>query len=429
MFEYVYKDKATAEYLLTLKLNGIRPIVIGEYTEEEKQKFYSIGVFDIATTEEEAERLKDEPTTYDRIKIDNSDKTEEKVIIQDVNIAKPKAYKKPIKMVILILAILAILSGALFGFSTQTLVGAGIYNGIAEKLKKATQNEEGNSPFDFLVEVDTSKFEKKDNASTTPPASSNDNSPSGDLNPDNYYTDETLPEDVNDFDKDKVIIRDSIYGKWKFVRSFATKEMLEATYRNAYGDEVDENVMNEWIEQHIHDETFAGDSYDYFYYKEGGRYLQLFSLNGCSTTRSIIDDEKVMELFGGYNGEDFMRVQLGMKIVDNQLLIYTPMCVLVYEPSAEFTDRNIVGDWEWTHVSDKEEDVDIEEGHYIHFSEDEKFSEDGFNFGVDIYYVVDENNALIIYTPTKDAIMGYQYFVEGDTLTLVSENATLTYKR
>lgn len=428
MFEYIYKDKADIEYLIELKEKGIRPILIGDFSDEEKQKFYSIGVYDIASTEDEAKLLENEPITYDRVNIDNSNKVEEKVIVKDINVAKPKAYKKPVKTTILVLAILAILSGALFGFSTQTLVGAGIYNGIAEKLKKVAQNEEGNSPFDFLVEVDTSKFEKKDNISATQPFSTNDNNPSNDLKPDDYYTDETLPEDVNDFDKDKVIIRDSIYGKWKFVRSFATKEMLEETYRNAY-KEVDEERMNERIDKHVHDETYEGNDYDYFYYKEGGIYLQLFSLSGCNTTRSTIDDEKIMELFNGYNGEDFMRVQLGMEIVDNQLFVYTPMCVLVYEPSAEFKDRNIVGDWEWVHVSNDEMDADIESGHFIHLTEDEKFSEDGIDFGVDVLYVVDESNMLVIYTPTMDAIVRYQYSVEGNTLTLTNENSTLTYRR
>lgn len=114
MYKIIEKEFIDIDELKLLKDNGIRPILLGIFTEEEKQKYYALGIYDIASTEDEAEEMKIEPTLYEDVDIKTQDvETAEVTINKDVCISKPSIIKQPVKVVLASLAVIAIAGGCL----------------------------------------------------------------------------------------------------------------------------------------------------------------------------------------------------------------------------------------------------------------------------------------------------------------------------
>ena len=110
--------------MLNLKKDGIRPILLGDFSEDEKQKYYALGIYDIASTENEAQYLANEPTKYDSIEIKDDRKAVEKIVYKDKEVSKPGLFKKPVKLVLAGVSIVTIIGcGGLmaFGFSNNII--------------------------------------------------------------------------------------------------------------------------------------------------------------------------------------------------------------------------------------------------------------------------------------------------------------------
>lgn len=122
MFKIIKKEDINIEELKQLKDDGIRPILLGEFTDEEKQLYYAMGIYDIASMNEEAEWMAKEETAYSSVEVKDLNKTQEVIVNKDVKVAKPGLFKRPIKMVIAGVSVLAIVGcGGLiaFGFSNN----------------------------------------------------------------------------------------------------------------------------------------------------------------------------------------------------------------------------------------------------------------------------------------------------------------------
>lgn len=124
MHKIISKNDIDLKILAELKEDGIRPILLGEFSEDEKQKYYALGIYDIASTESEAQYLVGEPTKYDSIKIEDDRKTVEKIVYKDKEVSKPGLFKKPVKLVLAGVSIITIIGcGGLmaFGFSNNII--------------------------------------------------------------------------------------------------------------------------------------------------------------------------------------------------------------------------------------------------------------------------------------------------------------------
>lgn len=124
MYKLIEKSLVDLEELKALKDNDIRPILYGDFSDEEKQQYYALGIYDVADTKAEAERMIDEPTKYEDIKINNTENKEEvRVIEKEVSVTKPSIFKKPVKLAIFGLSAVAIMGGIgmAYGFNNTVI--------------------------------------------------------------------------------------------------------------------------------------------------------------------------------------------------------------------------------------------------------------------------------------------------------------------
>lgn len=124
MYKLIEKSLINLEELKALKDNNIRPILYGDFSDEEKQQYYALGIYDVADTKAETERMIDEPTKYEDIKINNVENKEEvRVVEKEISVSKPSIFKKPVKLAIFGLSAVAIMGGIgmAYGFNNTVI--------------------------------------------------------------------------------------------------------------------------------------------------------------------------------------------------------------------------------------------------------------------------------------------------------------------
>lgn len=124
MYKLIDKSLIDLEELKTLKDNNIRPILYGDFSDEEKQRYYALGIYDVANTKAEAEQMIDEPTKYENVKINNTESEEKvRVIEKEIPVSKPSIFKKPVKLAIFGLSAVAIMGGIgmAYGFNNTVI--------------------------------------------------------------------------------------------------------------------------------------------------------------------------------------------------------------------------------------------------------------------------------------------------------------------
>ena len=135
MAKIIKKENIDIEELKILKDNNEHIVLLGDFSEEEKQDYYALGIYDIVSTLEDAEWKASDATLYNEISINNEDVIKEKTVNKDINISKPGIFTNPLKTVIAGVSAVAIVGASLAAFGLTTdIVKVDEYDGVSQKI-------------------------------------------------------------------------------------------------------------------------------------------------------------------------------------------------------------------------------------------------------------------------------------------------------
>lgn len=148
MYKIIKKEDIKLSELKELKDDGIRPILLGDFTDEEKKEYYALGIYDIASTEYDADCLAKDPASY--VSVLEKPETEKVVVEKEVKVSKPGIFKQPAKLVLTAIAGVAVISGFLFAYGySNSIIDAGTLFIKSDKIQKE-------EPVSIASSVDTS---------------------------------------------------------------------------------------------------------------------------------------------------------------------------------------------------------------------------------------------------------------------------------
>lgn len=148
MYKIIKKEDIKLSELKELKDDGVRPILLGDFTDEEKKEYYALGIYDIASTEYDADCLAKDPASY--VSVIEKPETEEVVVEKEVKVSKPGIFKQPAKLVLTAIAGVAVISGFLFAYGySNSIIDAGTLFIKSDKIQKE-------EPISVASSVDTS---------------------------------------------------------------------------------------------------------------------------------------------------------------------------------------------------------------------------------------------------------------------------------